>query len=87
MKGIIILALVLMAGCGTFTPLEQLEEEALLTGDWSAVEQRERIIARSQFWTSSQCQGDQIQFCHTSGASTYCECVERRVVRSFLGDR
>jgi hypothetical protein len=87
MKGIIILALVLMAGCGTFTPLEQLEEAALLTGDWSAVEQRERIMARSQFWAGPQCQGEQIHFCHTSGASTNCECVEPRVARSFVDGR
>ena len=84
MKGIIILALVLLAGCGTFTPLEQLENEALLTGDWSAVEQRERIIAKSQFWTKPQCQGEKINFCHTNGAGTYCECVESNVIRSLL---
>jgi hypothetical protein len=26
--------------------MEQLEQEALLSGDWSAVERRERLIAR-----------------------------------------
>ena len=87
MKGITILLLVLLAGCGTFIPLEQLEQQALLTGDWSAVEQRERMIARSDFWSSPKCQGEQINFCHSSGANTYCECVESKVVRSLFDDR
>ena len=45
-KGIMILALLFAAGCSAYVPLEQLEAEALVTGDWSKVEQRERTIAR-----------------------------------------
>ena len=86
MKGIIILALVLLAGCTGFTPLEQLEDEAILTGDWSLVEKRERTIARSQMRLGTQCQGDKISFCQSTGGGNYCECVEPRVIRSFLDD-
>ena len=46
MKGMALLVLVLLGGCGTYTSLEQLEATAMLTGDWSEVEKRERIIAR-----------------------------------------
>ena len=87
MKGIIILALALLAGCTSYTPLKQLEDEAMLSGDWSLVEKRERIIARSQKRLGPQCQDDEISFCHTTGGGTYCECVESRDIRSFFDER
>ena len=41
MKVILLLGLsVLMFGCGSYQTLEELEAEALMTGDWSAVEKR-----------------------------------------------
>ncbi len=32
---------ILLSGCGTITTLEELEAEALVTGDWTQVERRE----------------------------------------------
>jgi len=87
MKGIIIIALVLLAGCTTFSSLEQLEQEALRSGDWSAVEQRERIIARSQFRAGAHCPSETVNFCNSTGGGTYCECVEPTVIRSFFDGR
>jgi len=84
MKGIIILSLVLLAGCGTYTPLEQLEANALASGDWSAVEQRERLKARRKSSSGIECPSDMVGFCQTSASGRRCECVEHRVVRSFL---
>ena len=37
---------VVLGGCGSYSTLEELEQEAMLTGDWSRVEQRERILAK-----------------------------------------
>ena len=86
MKGIIILALALLAGCTSYTPLKQLEDEAMLSGDWSLVEKRERTIARSQMRLGTQCPGDKIRFCQSTGGGNYCECVESRVIRSLFDD-
>ncbi len=84
MKGILILALVLLAGCGTYTPLEQLEANALVSGDWSAVEQRERLISRRQASHGPQCQNNEFSLCQGTGRNAICECAELRVLRSFL---
>ena len=87
MKGIIILALALLAGCTSYTPLEQLEDEAMLSGDWSLVEKRERTIAWSQRRLGTQCPGDEIRFCQSAGGGNYCECVEPGIIRSFYDVR
>ena len=87
MKGIIILSLVLLAGCGTYTPLEQLEANALVSGDWSAVEQRERLRARRKSSSGIQCASDMIEFCTTAASGVRCQCVEARVLRSLFDDR
>ena len=41
MKLMLLLGAVFLTGCVSMPTLEQLEEQAFLTGDWSAVEQRE----------------------------------------------
>ena len=41
----IVLGLFLLGGCGTYHTLEELEDQAMLTGDWSQVERRESKIA------------------------------------------
>ena len=87
MKGIIILSLVLLAGCGTYTPLEQLEANALVSGDWSAVEQRERITARRNSGSGMQCPSDMIDFCVSAASGTRCQCVQPRVLKSLFEDR
>ncbi len=56
MKGIAISGLLLLlGGCASFASLEELEAQAMLTGDWSAVERRERIIARREAQDAVQC--------------------------------
>ncbi len=84
MKVITILALVFLAGCTTYPPLEQLEAEALVTGDWAAVEKRERVIAWRQQRQGIQGPGQQINFCQKSVGTTRCECVEQDELRLFL---
>lgn len=84
MKGIIIISFVLLAGCGTYTPLEQLEREAFLSGDWSLVEQRERMISRQNARRGAQCPDKMTNYCVNNFGQTECQCVSSKVLRSAL---
>jgi len=85
-KGIMILALTLLAGCAGYISLEQLESQALLTGDWSAVEKRERMIARRNMYSNMQCPPGTIGYCETYVSPSRCSCVDSKVIRSFFED-
>ena len=78
MKGIIVLALILLTGCAGIVPMEQLEAEALITGDWSAVERRERIVARRNLRSFLQCPPGTIGYCEIGFGSNSCSCVSSR---------
>ena len=84
MKGITVLTLILLAGCADYIPLEQLEARALVTGDWSAVENRERVIARRDLHTSMSCPNGTIEYCTSSGIDKKCRCVERKEINALL---
>ena len=85
MKGIIVLALILLTGCASYQSLEQLEAQALVSGDWSAVERRERIIVRRKQRNSFQCPPDSIAYCEMGISTDRCTCVDADRMRSFLG--
>lgn len=85
MKGIIVIALVLLSGCGSFTTLEQLEAEALITGDWSAVEQRERIIERRKQRAGIQCPPGSVAICESFAGENRCSCVGQDVFNTLMG--
>lgn len=84
MKGIIILALLSLAGCGTLVPLEQLEQDALLTGDWSAVEKRERIVARREMKNGPSCPSGQVAVCDVRMSKQRCSCVRSDAIFAIL---
>jgi len=84
MKGITLLLLILLTGCGTYTPLEQLEREALLSGDWSLVEQRERMISRLNTRSGAHCPDGTINYCESNFGETRCQCVSTKILRSAL---
>ena len=85
MKTVVILsALVLLSACGTYKSLEQLESEALVSGDWSAVELRERQLARRQSRSSIQCSSGLVGYCVADFGKQRCTCVEQDRLRSFL---
>jgi hypothetical protein len=86
-KGIIVLALILLTGCAGFTPLEQLEAQALVSGDWSAVERRERIIARRNWYSNLRCPEGTIGYCEIHLSPSRCSCVDAKVIRSLFSDR
>ena len=64
-----ILALCLLVGCSTRPTIEELEAEALDTGDWSAVEKRQRMDEK---WgvvkSDSACRGDKVEIKDMFGA-------------------
>ena len=64
--------------------LEQLERQAFLTGDWSAVEQRERLIARREARKGVQCPSGQVSYCEKRGALSRCGCVDHEELSSAL---
>lgn len=82
MKVMVLMGLCLLAGCGTYPTLQQLEAEALVTGDWSAVEHREFILNRREQRSGPQCPGDSIKYCVKSPASMRCTCVESNSIYS-----
>lgn len=87
MKGMALLILILLGGCGTYMSLEQLEATAMLTGDWSEVERRERIIARRNLSAGTQCPPGTVNVCQGRAASNRCTCIKSDVVRTLLSGR
>ena len=70
----LLLSLVL-SGCAARPTLEDLEQQALVTGDWSAVESREGLIRRRVAARTSMCPEKQTQVCTELGADHDCYCV------------
>ena len=76
MKILIVVALCLLAGCAARTPLAELEEEALMTGDWSAVEKHKKMDRKmNRVQLEPECPHGHTLTCHTKGAREVCGCV------------
>jgi hypothetical protein len=80
----IFLALILLAGCAGYTPLEELEAQALLTGDWSAVQRRERMQAGRNPQNSMQCPSGTIGYCVVYTSSRRCSCIDSAMMNVYL---
>ena len=77
-----LVSLTLLSGCGTLTSMEELERQAMITGDWSDVERRERILARRDARSGPQCPEGQVAFCEQYANVNRCECMSTSVLRS-----
>ena len=69
-------------GCASRPSMDELEQEAMRTGDWSAVEHRQhmdRKMGRNN--PDNACDNDSILLCSKKGARESCECVTPNVVR------
>lgn len=76
MKIFSVLLLVLLAGCVSRTPLAELEAEAALTGDWSAVERHERMSRKMGLdMGGPACRSGHVLVCATKGSRNECGCV------------
>ena len=84
MKGILVLAMLLLTGCANYQSLEQLETHALVSGDWSKVEKRERIIAKRTQREATQCPRRLTKYCNLDFSSERCSCVDRDQLKALL---
>ncbi len=74
MKGLFLLSAVLLFGCAGAKTLEELELEAMKTGDWSAVERREKVLAERQAQRDAGCATGSKLLCETIGGASRCYC-------------
>ena len=85
MKVLVLLGVLILTGCISAPTLEQLETQAFLTGDWSAVEQRQRIIAKRAARRAIQCPAGYVAVCQKRlGQLDRCGCVRNEQVRALL---
>jgi hypothetical protein len=70
-----ILIFCLLVGCASKPSLEELEAEASITGDWSAVEKREAMNRRMSVQTERQCETGFMLICNKRSAKEICSCV------------
>jgi len=81
MKFVILFSLVIVASCAQRTPLEQLEAEALTTGDWTAVERREEQIKEWLESSAPGCPKGLNKYCVEEQSGIQCYCVPLTVIR------
>ena len=87
---IIVAVVLLLVSCTPMPTLEELESEATMTGDWSRVEKRERIIRDRLAYDAAvqYCKEfDKILLCHTRGVkinvASDCGCIAPDSVWSY----
>lgn len=83
MKVLSLIALALLTGCGGLTPMQDLERQALLTGDWSAVEKRERMLQRRNAFAGIQCPSGHVLVCENGIGVKRCSCRNRDLLEIF----
>jgi len=85
MKTIAVLFLgFMLTGCGPMPTLEQLEDQAVLTGDWTAVEKYERTAQRRQARHAQVCEPGYISYCVSETSKSHCNCVSRQRLAELL---
>ena len=84
--GILLLASLLVA-CTAAPTTEQLEYQAMLSGDWSEVEKRERLIERRASRRGPQCPAGYIAYCERDFGQQRCVCTGKGVTPNLLPAR
>lgn len=74
-----------VSGCAPVKTMQELETEAAITGDWSAVEKRERLTARRD--SGIDCPAGTMSFCQTYGGQESCGCIARHSMRDIFARR
>jgi hypothetical protein len=83
MKVVGIMVLCLLVGCSARPTVDELEAEAVATGDWAAVEKRERMDRRMGLVDpSNQCPNGEALLCNKKGKHEDCECVSPDIIRA-----
>ena len=81
---VVILGLILLEGCGTYHTLEELEDQALVSGNWSEVERRESKIAMRTGRSGVSCPSGTTFVCQRGGVAERCACVAFDDVQNSL---
>ena len=72
MKNIaVVLAACLLWACSSYSSLEELVAEAEQTGDWSKVEERERILVKRAERHGTVCPKGDVYMCESGQCSCY----------------
>ncbi len=79
-----LICLLTLSGCGTTVPMDELKAQALRSGDWTAVEKRERSIAKRESRLGSDCPSGSTTVCESRIGSVKCQCVDRNSMGRML---
>lgn len=75
-KLLVAIWLFLLVGCAARVPLAELEAEAEMTGDWSAVERHKRMDRKmNRVQGEPDCPSGHVLACQTKGSNEECGCV------------
>lgn len=86
LRGLMVLSVALLFGCAEFKTLEELELAAFESGDWSAVEKRERVLEKRRARQVASCPSDWIAVCENRGGDERCHCSSRESVQRLLNN-
>jgi len=75
MRGVILFTVFLLSACAPQPTIEELEDQAMASGDWSAVERREEMYKRQRGESAQVCPIRHTKVCNQSGALDRCACV------------
>jgi len=64
-----------LCACSAQPSLEELEDEALVSGDWSKVASYEQKLERTGSANELDCPRQTVAVCRESGLSSKCSCV------------
>jgi len=79
MKVAILISALILGACSSMSSsLEELEAEAMVSGDWSEVEKRERILQRQNQGSNMDCPSGMTLVCIDGGAGSECQCVKAK---------
>ncbi len=84
MKFTVLLGFLFLTACASVPTLDELEQRAMLTGDWTEVEKREKIIARRTAARGPICPAGSVPLCVNGVGKNKCTCVDRDTVADFL---
>ncbi len=77
MKIATVFVLFLLVGCAAQPTMDELQTQAFISGDWSAVEARERAVARRALRSGNHCPAGYVAYCDESFGDTRCFCLRQ----------
>ncbi len=81
MKLLFLFALAIVIGCAPQPTLEELEDEAVSTGDWVTVERREELMKKELEVRAPGCPKGLNKYCIEEQSGVQCYCVSETIIR------